>query len=81
MADLGKGILLLGLVLVAVGALLAFAPSGPWTPRTAWIAWLGRLPGDIRIERPGGSIYLPITTCLVISVVLSLLGSLFSRLR
>ncbi len=83
MADLGKGILLLGLVLVAVGALLAFGPSGSWTPRSAWAwtAWLGRLPGDIRIERPGGSIYLPITTCLVISVILSLLGSLFSRLR
>ena len=35
----------------------------------------------IRIERPGGSFYFPITTCLLVSVVLSILAHLFSRLR
>lgn len=41
----------------------------------AWLSTLplGRLPGDIRIERSNGSFYFPITTCIVISVVLSLL--------
>lgn len=40
-----------------------------------WLSTLpfGRLPGDIRIERPTGSFYFPITTCIVISVVVSLL--------
>ena len=72
MGSLGRGLMLLGVLLVAVGALLAFAPG---------LSWLGRLPGDIRIERPGGTFVFPITTCLLLSVVLSLLASLFSRLR
>jgi hypothetical protein len=43
--------------------------------------WLGRLPGDIRIEREHSSFYFPIVTCIVISIVLSLLLSLFSIFR
>ncbi len=72
MGEIAKGLMLLGLLLLGFGALLALAPQLPW---------LGRLPGDIRIERPGGSFYFPITTCLLISVVLSILAHLFSRLR
>jgi hypothetical protein len=72
MGEIGKGLILLGLLLLGLGTLLSLAPHLPW---------LGRLPGDIRIERPGGSFYFPITTCLVVSVVLSLLAHLFSRLR
>jgi hypothetical protein len=40
---------------------------------------LGRLPGDIRIEGKNGSFYFPIVTCLLISVVVSLLGWLFGK--
>ncbi|MPZ59298.1 MAG: DUF2905 family protein [Rhizobiales bacterium] len=40
---------------------------------------LGRLPGDIVIERDGGSFYFPIVTCLVLSLVLSALFWLFGR--
>jgi hypothetical protein len=40
---------------------------------------IGRLPGDIVIRRGGGTFYFPIVTCLVISVVLSLIGMLFRR--
>jgi hypothetical protein len=40
---------------------------------------LGRLPGDIRIENEGTHFYFPLTTCLVISIVLSLLLWLFRR--
>ncbi len=72
MGELAKGLILLGLVLVGVGSVLALAPHLPW---------LGRLPGDIRIERPGGSFYFPITTCLLLSVVLSILFHLFSKFR
>ena len=41
--------------------------------------WLGRLPGDIRIEREHGAFYFPIVTCIIISIVLSLLMSIFRR--
>ena len=61
-----------GLAFVALGLLLHFGPSVPL---------LGRLPGDVRIERPGVRIYLPITSCLLVSVVLSALMWLFSRPR
>ncbi len=41
--------------------------------------WLGRLPGDIRIERGNSAFYFPIVTCIIISIVLSLIFSLFRR--
>jgi hypothetical protein len=65
-------LMLAGLVLLIAGALVYFAPSLPL---------LGRLPGDIRVERPGFSLYFPIATCVVISVVLSVLLAVLSRLR
>ena len=40
---------------------------------------LGRLPGDITIRRAGGSFYFPIVTCIVVSVVLSIIASLLRR--
>jgi len=41
--------------------------------------WLGRLPGDIRIERGHSAFYFPIVTCVIISIVLSLILSFFRR--
>ena len=56
--------------LVVLGlALLVLGVAWPWVSKLG----LGRLPGDIRIETEGGGFYFPIVTCLVISVVLSLL--------
>ena len=72
MEPLGRTLMLLGLVLLVAGAVVYFAPSIPL---------LGRLPGDLRIERPGFRLYFPIVTCIVISVVASVLLALFSRLR
>jgi len=43
--------------------------------------WLGRLPGDIRVEREHSAFYFPIVTCIVLSIVLSLLLSIFSMFR
>jgi hypothetical protein len=40
--------------------------------------WLGRLPGDIRIERGNTAFYFPIVTCIIISIVLSLIMSIFA---
>ena len=72
MEPLGRIFVLSGLLLVVVGLLLYVAPSVPF---------LGKLPGDIRIERPGFRFYFPITTCILISVGISLLLWALSKLR
>jgi len=59
-------------VLAGIGALML------WAPR---LGWLGRLPGDITIQRGGFSLYLPITTCLVISAALTLVVWVLGRGR
>ena len=41
--------------------------------------WLGRLPGDIRIERGNSALYFPIVTCIIISIVLTVIMSFFRR--
>jgi hypothetical protein len=56
-----RTLIIIGLVILAVGLLW------PWLSRIG----LGRLPGDIVVEREGGAFYFPIVTCLVISAVLS----------
>lgn len=60
-----------GVVLVVLGAVLHFAP---WL-----LSWFGRLPGDIRIESGRTRIFIPITSMLIVSVVLTLLFNLFRR--
>lgn len=65
---LGKWIVLLGLGLVAVGVVI-------WLLGKAGIPF-GSLPGDIRIERPGFSFNFPLVTCILISVVLTLIANL-----
>jgi thiamine transporter ThiT len=70
MQDIGKFLLLLGAVIFLAGLIFwsGFAPK-----------WLGRLPGDIRIERGNSAFYFPIVTCLLISILLSLIMSIFRR--
>ncbi len=70
MGDLGRLLILFGVVLVVIGAVLLLAGKMPW---------LGRLPGDIYYKGDHVSFYFPIVTCLLISVVLSLLFYLFRR--
>ena len=72
MEPLGRLLMGLGVALLAIGAVLTFGPSLPF---------LGRLPGDIQVERPGLRLYFPIATSIVLSVILSLLLWLFSRGR
>lgn len=67
----GPVIVVLGILLVIVG-LLAWSGA---------LSWFGRLPGDIRIERPNVRIYVPLASMLLISIVLTLLLSLLGRLR
>lgn len=59
----------LGLTLVSLGALVALI--GVLLYFGVGLSWLGRLPGDIRIVKPGFSVYLPITTCIVLSAFVS----------
>jgi len=71
MAHVGKFIVGLGVVLIVVGVVIWLAADK--------LSWLGNLPGDIRVERPGFRFYAPIATMLLLSVGLSLLFWLFGR--
>ena len=75
MADLhplGRAVLILGLVTCGVGAWLLYGPKLPW---------LGRLPGDIMIRRESFSFYIPLTSSLVVSLLVSLVLLIIARFR
>ncbi len=67
---IGRWLIVAGLVLAIVGVVLVLGPRLPL---------VGRLPGDIRIERDGFTFFAPLGTMLVISIVLTILLNLFSR--
>lgn len=66
----GRPLIILGLLLVAAGLVISFAPRIPW---------LGRLPGDISIKREHFSFYFPLATCILISAVVSFILWLIRR--
>ena len=70
MSDLGKALVVMGLLSVAIGLLL-------WSG--AGKGWFGHLPGDIHYSRDGFRLHFPIVTCLVVSIVLTLLLWLLRR--
>jgi uncharacterized protein HemY len=63
MGDLAKTLIYLGLILVVLGIIVALAGKLPW---------LGHLPGDIYIQRERFSFYFPLATCILISVIVTL---------
>ncbi len=67
---LGKTLILLGAVLMVLGVVFVLAPKIPF---------LGKLPGDIHLKGKNWSFSFPVVTCIVISIVLTLLLNLFSR--
>lgn len=71
---LGRALMVLGLVILAAGVAVYFGGK-------AGFFGLGKLPGDIRVERESFSFYFPVTTSIVISIVLTLLFALFSKWR
>jgi Protein of unknown function (DUF2905) len=71
--EFGRLFLILGAVLAGIGGLLYFSGKLPFR--------LGRLPGDISWQGKNGSIYFPVVTCIVLSVILSALFWLVSWLR
>ena len=70
MGGLGKTLISIGIVLVIGGVLVSLAGKLPW---------LGHLPGDFHIQRGRFSFYFPLTTCIVVSIVISLVAYLFKR--
>ena len=70
MGDLGRLLMIAGGAILLVGALLSFGARLPW---------LGRLPGDIVIERPNFRFYFPLATSILISIILSLIFAVFRR--
>lgn len=71
LGEIGKALIIFGLVLVAIGFILTFLPASR----------LGRLPGDFLIQRRGWSLYIPITTSILISLVLTLLLWIVTSLK
>jgi hypothetical protein len=70
MVDLGRWLIVIGVILVIVGAVFLLASKIPW---------LGRLPGDISYQRGNFSFYFPLGTCILISIILTLIMYLFRR--
>ena len=67
----GKYIILAGVVIVIIGALIYFFNNK--------LKWLGRLPGDIRIEKDKYHIYFPLATMLLISIVFTIIVNVIKR--
>jgi hypothetical protein len=68
---MARWLVILGALLIAVGAILHFAP---------WLLnWFGRLPGDIRVGSDRVKIFVPITSMILISILLTLLVNLLRR--
>lgn len=65
-----------GLLVIGVGIAIAIVGLLIWT---GGLSWFGRLPGDVRIERPGVRVYFPLTSMILVSVVLSLIMALVRR--
>jgi hypothetical protein len=68
--ELGRILIVFGIVLVVLGAVFLVAPRVPF---------LGRLPGDFVLRRDHATIYVPLATCLVLSLVISILLNIFWR--
>ena len=69
---MGKLLIIVGIVCIVAGLLIVYLPKIPF---------LGKLPGDIRIEKENFKLYFPITTSILISIVISLLLFLYNKLK
>jgi len=70
MTDLGKALIAVGAVIALIGLLLTLSGKLPW---------FGRLPGDIYIKRDNFSFSFPLTTCIILSALISLIFWLFRK--
>jgi len=67
---MGKMLIVMGILLIIIGILINTGLKIPW---------IGRLPGDIAVQRENFSFYFPLTSCIIISIILTLLFYLFRR--
>ena len=67
---MGKLLIILGIIFIVVGLMLTYNWKVPF---------LGKLPGDISIERPNFKFYFPLTTSIILSILLTLILYLFNR--
>jgi hypothetical protein len=70
MSELGKMLIIFGIIIAAVGVILLVAPKIPW---------LGKLPGDFVYRGKRVTFYFPLATCILLSIILSLILYLFRR--
>jgi hypothetical protein len=68
----GKYILVVGLIIVFIGIIIYFFHD--------YFRWIGRLPGDIRIEKNNFRFYFPLATMIIVSLVLTILINIFKKL-
>jgi heme/copper-type cytochrome/quinol oxidase subunit 2 len=71
MTEIGKSIIFIGIVIIIIGVILLFSDRLPFN--------LGKLPGDISYKKENFSFYFPITTSIIVSIVLSLLFYIFAK--
>ena len=69
-SSLGKALILFGLILIAIGLIFIFGGK---------LSWFGRLPGDIYVQKRNFTFFFPITTSILISIILSLIFILLRR--
>ena len=70
MPAMGKMLIVAGIILISMGLLFLFAGKIPF---------LGRLPGDISIQKERFGFYFPITTCIIISIMITILFAIFRK--
>ena len=70
MVGFGKILVIVGLLLAILGLIFIFGNKIPF---------IGKLPGDIAVERRNYSVYFPVTTCIIISIVISFILWLFNK--
>lgn len=70
LSSIAKVVIFAGVLITAMGIFFLFSDKIPW---------LGNLPGDIYIQKKNFSVYLPITTCIIISIILSLIFYFITR--
>ena len=67
----GKTLIILGAVILLIGLLLEYAPF--------LINWFGKLPGDINVKTENTRVFMPITSMIIISLLLTIISNLFFR--
>lgn len=68
---MGRWFVIAGIALVLIGLVLQFAPG--------LLQWFGKLPGDIHLRSENSQVFIPITSMVIVSIVLTLLINLFQR--